>query len=528
MTQPTDRPAAAVEQELKLVLTAAALRQLLRAPWWAALRAAAPRQVRLAATYYDTPDQALWREGVVLRVRREGRRWVQCVKRRATTSAVLLRRDEWEWPLPGPELAPGLLASSGLEQWFPPARAAQLVPVFTTDIRRAVHRLTLDDGTTVELAADQGRIVAGDRETAVCEVELELLGGDAASLLALARRIIAAVPARPSVLGKADRGFALAAEPRPTWSPAPRPDLPRTATAEAALRYLLALPLAHLQANEECVLANEHPEGVHQMRVAVRRLRSLLALYRDLLAEAPLAALEAELSWLAGALGPARDWEVFHAELVEPLREGMPDDPAVAALADAAEAPRRATLAHAQAALADRRYALLILDLAEWANGTAGSARDEQAAARLAAPAEHLANALLQRQLERLRKRGRHFRRHAPEQRHRLRLAAKKLRYALEFFASLYPRRAARAYLEALVALQDELGRYNDLITARTLVHHLIDHASGARRTGLAYAAGLLVGWHAGDAQAHAKRQRRAWRAVRRLPPCWPTPDESP
>jgi CHAD domain-containing protein len=170
---------------------------------------------------------------------------------------------------------------------------------------------------------------------------------------------------------------------------------------------------------------------------------------------------------------------------------------------------------------------LLVLDLAEWANGTAGSARDEQAATVLAGPAVALANALLQRQYERLRKRGRHFRHHTPNQRHRLRLAAKKLRYALEFFASLYPRRAARAYLEALIELQDELGRYNDQITARTLVHHLIDHAGGARRTGLAYAAGLLVGWHAGDAQAHAKRQRRAWRAVRRLPPCWSPGDQA-
>lgn len=236
-------------------------------------------------------------------------------------------------------------------------------------------------------------------------------------------------------------------------------------SARQALLRGVANCLAHIRGNEWGVMAGTDPESVHQARVGVRRLRALLALWR----RAPLpVGLDAELRWLAAVLGAARDWEVLAGQtLPQLLGAAAATDAAQAALLHAAAAVAAGKRRQAAAALMSLRYQRLLWRLERW-----------QASLPLqpALAVDDFADRQLHRCGQRLARRGRRkggkgggrLRRY-----HRLRIAAKQLRYAAELFYSLYRPQRLDPLLARLGQLQDALGLLNDSEAACALLRQL-------------------------------------------------------
>lgn len=447
-----------LEVELKLAVAATDIEALLAADW---IRAATPAEIALAATYFDTPDRALAEAGFVLRIRREGDVVVQTVKAVGDGAAGLFARPEWECALDAGETTPRFDAAAGpLGEMVDAAVLDALVPTFTTAVRRIEARIAREDGVAM-LAVDRGSVSAGDRREDFCEVELELVSGTPTTLFALARTIDALVPARLGVLSKAERGFRLAAGKTIKAAKAKRIALQPDMTAGAAFAAIAHGCLRQFRLNEDRLADADDAAVLHQARVGLRRLRSALSLFKPLFVDDPLVAHHRdELRWLQQVLGDARDIDVLIARI------GMEQDAARLALA------RSEAYEAVEHALASQRARAVLLDVAEWL--ATGAWRTGSAAAR---SIEDTAAIILDRQRKRIAERGRKLARLDDAHRHEVRIEAKKLRYATEFFAALYPHdkpaRRHKKFASALEALQEALGALNDLATAPLLVERL-------------------------------------------------------
>ncbi|MCA1770285.1 MAG: CYTH domain-containing protein [Halomonas sp.] len=196
------------EVELKLALGQEGPKALRHHP----LLAQPVQASHLGNTYFDTPEGALERSRMALRLRRVNGRVLQTVKTRGEGGGGLSTRGEWEWEVSGPELD-----LEGLAE-LPPAALGQdvlerLVPRFTTDFHRET-RMIDHAGARIEVALDEGEIVADNRRVAIRELELELKAGEPEALWSLAEILAESVPLRPADTSKAARGGALLAS---TW-----------------------------------------------------------------------------------------------------------------------------------------------------------------------------------------------------------------------------------------------------------------------------------------------------------------------
>ena len=271
--------------------------------------------------------------------------------------------------------------------------------------------------------------------------------------------------------------------------------------------------VAQIRGNAAGVMHGSDPESVHQMRVGLRRLRSALGLFAGIV-RCPVA-LQAELAWLGSALGAARDWEVLAGSTLIAAVNACPDQAAFAQLLQAAQAQARRQRQKAAHAVASVRYARLLLALDGWVGGAAWRKLPPPAEERAwQAPLAKFAARMLARCHAKLHQRGRQLGgKAAPtastttaQQRHRLRIAAKKLRYAAEFFQSLYPARRVRAYLNALTGLQDGLGAVNDVAVAAGLLRQL-----ARSHPELAYSAGCVQGYLAAGAERDIGKLGKLW-----------------
>jgi inorganic triphosphatase YgiF len=517
------------EIELKLRLPVAFADAVPRHPRVTALKRARARTEDLAATYFDTPDGRLARDGIALRIRRAGRRFVQTLKGPATGEAGggLAARAEHEWPLaPGSRRPPLDLAATAATPFgkrvAKAAGKAGFGPRFATDFRRTTIPLAFPDATTALLCVDVGEaraLAPARRRGAFCEVEIELESGDPARLFELARALADDLPLAIEARSKAERGYALVTGSAPRPALALDVALPARVDAAAALAAIVRNCLRQIGANADGLLADDDPEWIHQMRVGVRRLRSCLSLARRLVPPAALGHLEDDLRWLGGALAPARDLDVFLGETLPAMREAhRPAGSPIDAALDPLEAHARARLGSARReardAVASRRFTRLVLGAGALAAAPRlGAPADSAEAAALAQPATAFAARILARRHRRLAKRVEGLASMTPAERHRTRILAKRLRYATEFFAPLFPGRRARAYRNALAKLQATLGALNDAAVAAALAAELGGPASPG--------AAMFAGWAAAQDHAAASALDRARRAFGDARPFW-------
>ena len=512
-----------VETELKLSIPPVAAAGLNRHPLLKALRRGPSRKSLLTSTYFDTADLDLARQGIALRLRRDGRRWLQTVKGPPAQGQAggLTARTEFEWPVVAFRLDPLRFATTPFRRALGKAERHGLAAKFTTEFTRTTLPLSFADSTMALLCIDVGEVhadVSGKRVSApISEIELELEAGNPSRLYELAYALAADVPLALEPLGKAERGHALA-HPRAA-EPLKADDAPLSsgATAAEAFAAIIRACLAQVEGNANGLLKYEDPEWLHQMRIGVRRLRACLALAARSMAPTRVEPLRVELRWLAQVLGQARDNDVFSLETLPAFSTAVGRGsnagalrPALRELAAQAATRRAETGTVARAAVASPRFLRLVLAAAALAASPSTGSPDPDA---MVARARDIARPLLKRQHRALLALGTDLPHAAPETRHAARLAGKKLRYTTEFFAPLFAKKRARAYRRALTALQEELGAWNDAAVAARLAGELAGAASPA--------AAAFSGWAAAQGIARSAALDAAWTSFARAKPFW-------
>lgn len=505
------------EIELKFSCDPARLSEVANVPIISEHARGAGTNVDLKAIYYDTPDFDLRKSDLALRVRSDGSRCVMTLKSGAPKNGKALMRDEWSVSVPAME--PDLAALSQVlsSEILARIQAAPLHPVFSTEVRRHTRVLDTPLGT-VELALDRGRIVAGERFEQISEVELELLQGRTEAIYQLTHDLLKDTDLRPSIRSKSARGFDLALDTAPEAGKARKIRIGGDPTLDQALDRILRAAFQHLMESQPAAEDGRRPEGLHQFRVALRRLRSVLTLVRSIAPQCPrLNSHRDDARWLMAELGDARNWDVLATETVPEIAQACPSVEGFDSLAGLADRYRHEAHERARAAIANPRTGRFQIALALWVEqkgwrvGVLPKHRH-----LLSAPARGFAIKALRKFHRTALKRGSHFRKLTPDERHRLRIAVKKLRYAADFLAPLAMKKAAcRQYSRILAELQDQLGHANDMVVTQQLVREILKSEVPPAARG---AAGALAGWQTCNLKRNDEQLLSTWKRFRKLP----------
>ncbi|HLX89659.1 MAG TPA: CHAD domain-containing protein [Acidimicrobiales bacterium] len=465
-----------------------------------------PRPVkRLVDTYVDTEDWRIGRSGFVARVRQRAR----AVAVRATggtsghraaaatgpgvgggevtlkdrTQAVggLRRRLEVTEALPDKGL-PGLGADGPVgRRLHALVGSRHLDELFEVRTRRRPYALVVGGDEVGEIALDDTVIGVHDspQPLRMRRVEIEVHPDWVDTLAPLVERLRQDCGLQPATLSKFEAGLlgsGLQVPAGPDLGPTALSPVPTVAEVGfVVLRRNLALMLAH----EAGTRLGEDPEDLHDMRVATRRMRAALALFVDVL-PARMRHVRTELGWVADCLGTVRDLDV-QLERVHGWMDGASDDDR-AALKDLAELlgrRRQGARTTLLACFESARYERLVTTFTTMLRqGPARRAGPAHAPAMLAAPdlvrTRH-------RAVSKAAKRARHS--GHPEDYHRVRIRAKRLRYTLEFFSELYPGQTSK-YVRRVVKLQDTLGSLQDARVAADQLRSLAtDDTEGLTRS---------------------------------------------
>ncbi|MDB5775806.1 MAG: hypothetical protein JWP38_1939 [Herbaspirillum sp.] len=280
--------------------------------------------------------------------------------------------------------------------------------------------------------------------------------------------------------------------------------LSRKMTVEQAFQAISDSCMDQIQANKEAVAHDQDIESLHQMRVGLRRLKSALNLFGDYLRTPD--DLRQDLDWLGEQLGEARDWDVLSDSTLPRVADAIVDRFQLDGINIAAAVKSAEKHAAVSQAVNSRRYKRLMFSFARWAHSgdwhdTMPPKRRKQLAMRI----PKFARDLLLHEQHRLLKRGRKLHDASPAARHKVRIAAKKARYAAEFFQSLLPK--TKPYIKSLSRLQDELGRLNDMSVADRLLKDLMnEHAE------LQESAGAVRVYLAASAENDVKKMKDLWK----------------
>jgi triphosphatase len=457
----------ASEIELKLALPAALAAKVPRLPWLRRLRHGPERRERLDTVYFDTPKFKLRNHGLTIRVRRSGSRRLQTIKAMDALANGPFGRGEWEKEISGDRPVLELAKGTPLEPLVTRKLRRKLRPIFETVIERTRVPIR-SDGALLELAVDRGRVrrLGRPESEPISEVEIEIKHGDRLELSRIAGRLARSVPVAYDPVPKAERGYALSRRE----SHKPVRGRPIVLDARMSTGYAFKIIglscLDHALSNDRAVRAGDS-EGVHQMRVGLRRLRAALSIFKELLPGQEPESVKADLKWLTEQLSAARDVDVLLEERVKGLREHTPVAAEARVLGRTLGAEREAALARARAALDSERYRTLGLRTALWlADGAWSRSRHPHVVAARERPVKGFAAEVLRRRSRKLVKKGRRIEQLDAAQRHRLRIAAKTLRYAAEFFASLVARKRKvrhKRFRRIVKAFQGALGTLNDI-----------------------------------------------------------------
>jgi inorganic triphosphatase YgiF len=494
------------EIELKFEVTPEDLKRLGEHP----AMAGPGERVSLSTVYFDTPGGDLRAAGLSLRVRRKGEKYTQTLKR--TRSDELFDRDEWEDDTDrfAPNLS--LLAHTPVAQILD-THAQALRPQFSLKVSRDIH-VWRDRETEIEISVDRGEVRAGELTEPLLELELELRSGAPERLYAFAEELFAVAPIRLSFDTKSDRGNRLLSgavgDARKAEGLALTPDM----NTETAFRCIARACLVQLAGNSQALHRERRPEALHQARIAIRRLRSAMTVFRPMLGDGEFPHLRAELRWAGGELNPARDLDVF----IDRLGAPGPDTD-LERYVERLKQARSAAYDRGLEALDSARFAKLLLDLALWVEAGAWSSDDDALRVR-GRPIDRFAAEVLDDRRRRLARAGRKLREQDAAARHQVRINAKKLRYAAEFFENAFPEAVKRRlrFIEALRVLQDELGVLNDIAVAPEVSRHGV---FGRGVTDLAFTAGGLVGELRASEADHIERAAKAFARFRKAPDFW-------
>ncbi len=453
---------------------------------------------RLQDRFFDTADFVLAREGITLQLRKSGR----------DARLLLLHKGEAVEAVPS-SAAPDLTA-------FGPEWQAALTNLLQDsplhEVASASLRQTTRELGDASLSFQTGSLAVAGQKLPVSEIQLS---GPAVTLPSHALQLAASFPLRlqPEPLGP--RAVRLAGGPAPPPQKAAM-GLNGDPCLDQAVQSVMSACLEQFLANWPAFFAGDEVSAVHQMRVAMRRLRSALGLFNHAVPTPEFLALRSEAKHIANAMSEARNWDVFIAMLRTGPTTAFPNEAGFAALEAQCAAHRQAGYTQVRAWLEDPATTRFLLQAQAlivqrgWRGGLAA-----ELLPRLAAPAEAFGAASLERLYRKLRKHGKHLAKLPAQDRHRVRIDLKKLRYTVEFFGELVaPRQRVRAFHRAATALQDELGKLNDMATAEALAGRLYADSPEATR-----ALGIVLGWTAHAARGEPRAISATWDEFRDAKP---------
>jgi CHAD domain-containing protein len=379
-------------------------------------------------------------------------------------------------------------------------------------------------GEHIELALDRGEIrtLASERAVLpVSEVEMELKNGSPLALYQVARRFCQTAPLLISTESKMQRGLRVLQGRNIGAHKAGRVELAPACVAEDAFRAILNHCLTHISHNTGAIAEARDPEGIHQIRVGLRRLRAALAAFGDAFRVRVLEQLRQRAKTLADVFGEVRELDVFALELVAPI-ERLTNKPGLPQLRLALDEIRRESWNRAADLVRSPEFTCFMLDLAiaiegrVWREGATSDQFNQ-----FLRPARSRGVKSLERSLKKAVKRAKRLSELDTEQRHRLRIQLKRVRYTAEFFAPLFPAKSVTPFLKRLSKLQDIFGTLNDAATAEHILRRINEHAAAHGGQELAEAAAFVDGWHQSQVVPTWKKARKRWKRFIRKRPFW-------
>ena len=484
-----------------------------------------PATRRLSSVYYDTPELEFAKAGLSLRVRKLGHQYVQTVK---DESAGSLASDRGEYESKIDSAEPDLHNvpdSKTRSQLQAIANGGQVEPIVETKIRRTTRALKTQSGEHIELALDSGEIrtlANGRAVVPVNEVELELKHGSPIVLYQAARRLCHAAPLTITTESKMERGLRALEGREISAQKAGRMELAEDCVAEEAFRATLNHCLRHIARNTGAVAEAHDPEGIHQIRVGLRRLRAALSAFGDAFRAPQLEELRERAKTLADVFGETRELDVFALELLAPIEDLSNKPPGLPQLRLALDEIRRACWDRAVELVCSDEFTGFLLDLAVaiearvWREGATSDKFDE-----FLRPAQSLGAESLEKCLKKAIRRARHLAELDTQQRHRLRIELKRLRYTAEFFAPLFSSKAVKPFLERLSKLQDLFGELNDAATATHILRRINEHAGARGGPERAESAAFVDGWHQSHVAPTWDKAQKRWKRFIKTKPFW-------
>ena len=471
--------------------------------------------------YYDTPSCQLMRAGWAYRCRdRDGEHTIGLKAFSLGQGPVQVREEVEQRVLLANTRSGDLPSGPVRDQLAALVNGARADELFSIHNQRLLCTVVApDDAARIALAIDQAHVIAEDAPKGApgvldfTELELELEEGRRESLERLVAALAVEVDLLPARLSKFERGLQAAG----LSAPAATPQTALPGPAEPVIR----LAYHHLRKQFEAVKLQQaraweglDPDGVHQMRVATRRLRAALRIFRDVLPARASSRFNDEFRWVADVLGKVRDLDVYRNDLVHYMAALPPNDAQSLStyhgyLVNETHAARRRMVA----SLSSRRYAKLMERFERFIErGPSRAALRRSRLSIAAAAAVHI-----DERLGTVLKHGRRVRRHpSPESLHGLRNRCKRLRYTFEFFADLCPKEINDA-IAATIRLQDLLGEHQDAWVATSRLRNYANTVSvRARDRGLLLALGQLIHSQERHASGERKRFHDEWKRFRK------------
>ncbi|WP_295806975.1 CYTH and CHAD domain-containing protein [uncultured Nitratireductor sp.] len=478
----------------------------------------------LRSIYFDTPARILRKNGISIRLRRDGKRWLQTVKLNGSIAGGLSKVTEIEQPALNGGISIDAIKNGAVRGEIEKlVSATPLQTVAETHIHRTRVDLCLEGGAKAELAVDSGAIKAAGRSEPLNELEIELVEGHPADLYKTARLLLPDGAVRFSRFSKAARGFLLAqrghieppAKPRKAKSvPLNRKDAPSDAA-----RGILRECLAQIAENIEAVRRCDDIEGPHQLRIGLRRLRVALALFTCEFDPASAEKFKKEARWLGREVGRLRDLDVVLHDIAQPFfSEGDRSHGAAPVLGTLQRHTDdvRADLRHLLSGERVNNFLLDLSELAETGIREGSSTKSRSAAGR---KLKDLARAKLEKRWNHVITSAKGIDAFTLERKHRLRKELKKLRYTIEFFAPLYTPRSVKRMTEKLKTLQTVFGSLNDAAVADQILSK--PPLSSINDLAAQRAIGRLVGSCETRAIHDWPAAKIDWKAVKTCPPFW-------
>ncbi len=512
------------ETELKLSLTKKALDRFRRRSSLPKHTVGKPQTRKLTSVYFDTPDLKLYKSGISLRVRQNGKKRLLTVKTGGRIKNGLSKRREFEREVKKKKPNLNQIKDKALRQQLAKLiKGNPLKPVFETIIWRTIRTINMPGNGVVELALDHGEIKSGNKRCSIQEVEIEQKSGSPKALLNAAKTFFSDDPIIVSKQSKAEQGYSLylgneddALIPvQPVKGGVP--ELSTSMSVEQALCEVGQQACEQILSNWQSVLTTQNPEGAHQMRIGLRRLRTALKVFKPAVRKSHTNLIRTQARDLARIVGRLRDADVLLLDIYTRAEKDLFKDDGEAGLAKLLKSNIKRQRHDVQAELQDSRWTEFKLDCIMFDTAVANAGKKNRKSDT------HYLVELARNSLEQcwnaVARSGQRIDKLSITERHDMRKDLKALRYATEYFHLFYNSDESNQFLKLLKQLQEVFGYLNDVELTGTLPDIVVKHAPDNKK--LLKDARDVVAWHKTHADDAWDKAKQRWKRLAQLRKFW-------